>query len=55
MLEFESYDGISIPSCRFENGEFPNSYFEEIGFFFFFSFEDFSKWRDQLGLFKLSP
>ena len=37
MLEFESYDGISIPSCRFENGEFPNSYFEEIGFFFFFS------------------
>jgi hypothetical protein len=52
MLEFESYDGISIPSCRFEKGEFPNSYFEEIAFFFFF--EEFSQWRDQLGLFRLS-
>ena len=27
MLEVDLYDEISIPSCKFGKGEFPNSYF----------------------------
>jgi hypothetical protein len=36
MLEFDPWGGILVPSCRCRKGEFSNSYFKEVAFFFLF-------------------